>query len=338
MLRTSLRVGSRPVAAWPQPLPAVLRPICRFLLRTWSRFPKAPGYLSQVIERWGARLAVRPLESCLSNGLRMTCDLRDVVQRQIYFRGAYEPIEAYLFERLLHPGMVVIDAGANVGQYALFAALVVGRGGEVHAFEPVPLNFQRLREHVLENGLAQQVRVNMAALWHRDETLRFHLASNMVGNDGSYTVGIPPNIVQTVTSAAVRLDHYVAAHRVRRVDFIKMDIEGAELFALQGAAEVLSRWRPTMMVEINRDTCRGVGYEPEQIWEFLRPFDYLIWKVGESAEKCECLTSLNGVDRANVIFHAGELPDEVTRSWTLKSVLRFHRRNPRISPTRAKEV
>jgi FkbM family methyltransferase len=324
MLSTSLRPAEQSVEAGPRPLPTVLRPACRLLLRTWSRFPKATGYLTQVIERWGARLAERPLECCLSNGLRMTCDLRDHVQRQIYFRGAYEPIEAYLFRHLLRPGMVVVDAGANVGQYALNAALEVGRDGEVHAFEPVPSNFKMLKEHVLVNGL-QKVRVNMTALWHQEGVLSLHLASDMVGNNGSYTVGIPPDVVQTIDSEAIRLDYYVSTQGVGRVDLIKMDIEGAELYALQGATEVLSRWRPTMLMEINRVTCRRLGYEPEQILRFLKPLNYRAWVVGESPETCHRLTSLEGVDRANVIFHTNELPDEVSRGWTLKSVLRFHR-------------
>src|SRR5690348_6538247 len=84
------RVGPRGQLA-PRPLPGVLRPIIRFRLRMWSRFPKAPGYLYQVVERWGARLAVKPLECRLFNGMTMRCDLRDHIQRQIYFSGAFEP-------------------------------------------------------------------------------------------------------------------------------------------------------------------------------------------------------------------------------------------------------
>src|SRR5438445_13396629 len=109
-----------------RPLPALLRPPIRFLLRAVSRYPKAPGYLYQIVERCGARLAVQPLECQLFNGMKMTCDLADQIQRQIYFVGAYEPIEVYLLRYLLRPGMVVIDAGANVGQHTLIAAGEVG--------------------------------------------------------------------------------------------------------------------------------------------------------------------------------------------------------------------
>ena len=314
-----------------RPLPALLRPPIRFLLRTWSRYPKAPGYLYQIVERCGARLAVRPLDGQLFNGMKMTCDLADQIQRQIYFFGAYEPIEVYLLRYLLRPGMVVIDAGANVGQHTLIAAGEVGPGGEVHAFEPVPKNFRRLVAHVSENGLAAMVRTNMMALWHQAETVRLNLASDKA-NDGGYTIGVPSEAVDSVPCPCVRIDDYVAENKLVRVDFVKMDIEGAEWFALRGATAVLARWRPTMLMEINRLACRGLGYEPERIWEFLKPYGYLMWGVGPSPEMCRSLSSLDGVDSANVVFHTSGLPDNVTKGWSYKSILRFHRGNARAAP------
>jgi FkbM family methyltransferase len=259
--------------------------------------------------------------------MKMTCDLRDQIQRQIYFTGAYEPIEAYLVKHLLSPGMVVIDAGANVGQYTLIAAVEVGIHGGVHAFEPVPKNFQRLAAHVLENGLGSTVRTNMVALWHRGETVKLSLPSDAAGNDGIYTIGIPSVVSDSVACRAVRLDDYVAENKLDRVDFVKMDIEGAEWFALHGATAVISRWRPTMLVEINGVTCRTLGYEPQRIWELLKPYGYLMWAVGQSPHTSRPLSDLDGVERANVIFHTERLPDRVIRGWSYKSVLRFHRSN-----------
>jgi len=257
----------------------------------------------------------------------MRCDLRDHIQRQIYFRAAYEPIETYLFERLLRPGMVVVDAGANVGQYALIAAGVVGAHGEVHAFEPVPRTFRRLVAHVVQNGMAGIVRTNMKALWHKTQALSLHLGSEMSGNEGAYTIGTLAEAIDSVITAGVRLEDYATEAGLTRLDFVKMDIEGAEWFALQGAKSVLARWRPMMLLEINREACRGLGYQPEQIWDLLKSCGYRMWVVGQSAGTSHNLDDLAGVDRANVIFHSGHLPDSVINGWTLKSVLRYHRRH-----------
>lgn len=327
----NLPPGPRKQWTGQAPLPAILRPTIRFLLRTWSRFPKASGWQYQIVERWGSALAVKPLECRLFNGTRMRCDLRDHVQRQIYFRGAYEPIETYLVKHLLRPGMIVIDAGANVGQYTLITAVEVGRHGEVHAFEPVPNNFERLVAHVQENGLDSTVRMNMTALWHCSERVRLHRGPAETGDNHLYAIGVPPAAVDTLSAAALRLDDYVAEKGLRRVDFIKIDVEGAEWFAFQGAAALLSRWRPTMLVEVNRRACWALGYEPERIWEFLKPYGYLMWAVGQSPETCRSLSSLVGVDIANVIFHTDRLPDKVIRGWSYKSVLHFHRHHDEAS-------
>src|SRR6266516_72001 len=67
--------------------------------------------------------------------------------------------------------------------------------------------------------------------------------------------------------------------------------EGAEWFALRGATAVLARWRPTMLMEINRLACNGLRYEPERIWESLKPYGYLMWAVGPSPAMCRSLST-----------------------------------------------
>ncbi len=165
----------------------------------------------------------------------------------------------------------------------------------------------------------------------RAETVRLNLGSDKASG-GGYTIGVPSEAVDTVACPCIRIDDYVAENKLARVDFVKMDIEGAEWFALRGATALLGRWRPTMLVEINRLTCRALGYEPERIWEFLKPYGYLMWAVGRSPEMCRSLSSLDGVDSANVVFHTSGLPDNVIKGWSYKSILRFHRRNARAAP------
>jgi len=309
----------------PGPLPAFIRAPLRALLRVWARYPKAPGYLYQIVERWGERLSVEPLQGRLFNGAMMWCDLADHVQRQIYFRGAYEPIESYLVRNLLQRGMIVIDVGANVGQYTLIAGMEVGAEGEVHAFEPVPTTCKRLRDHVLANGLAAIVRVNQLALWHQTGAIQLRRPSG-AGNAALYTVAELEEPEESVFTTAIRLDDYVIQKQIKRVDFMKLDVEGSEWFVLQGATTVLSHWRPLLLVEINRQTCRRLGYGPEMIWDSLKPYGYSMWSIGESPESCCSLSTLDRVQLANVIFHAQPLPENVTKGWTYKSILRFHRR------------
>jgi FkbM family methyltransferase len=296
----------------------------RMLARTWNRTGKAPGWYYQAVERWGKHLASRPLTAELVNGCQVYCDLGDEVQRQIYFLGLYEPVESYLFTQLVKPGMCVVDAGANVGQYTLLASTAVGPRGHVHSFEPVPATFANLEHNVLANQLAN-VSLFRAALWQVRTEVSLGISQKDAGNNaGAYTITLPDSGA-VVKASAISLDEHAAEHRIQRIDVIKMDIEGAELFALRGMTELLRQHKPTILLEINRPLALRAGYLPEQTWEFLSQFGYRGWMVGPSALECHDVRSLADVERANVIFHINDLAPEIAMGWDLKSVLRWTR-------------
>jgi hypothetical protein len=92
----------------------VFRKCARALLRIWGQSGVAPGWRHRVVERWGNKLAESTsLDAMLANGCSIPCDIRDHIQRFIYFWGVYEPIESYLLSKLLRPGMVVVDGGGE---------------------------------------------------------------------------------------------------------------------------------------------------------------------------------------------------------------------------------
>jgi hypothetical protein len=76
-----------------------------------------------------------------------------------------------------------------------------------------------------------------------------------------------------------RLDDVLDELGILRVDVIKLDIEGAEWIALRGAVNTLARCRPTLILEIGRETCQAAGYEPEALVEWLTSMNYRIEKI-----------------------------------------------------------
>lgn len=297
----------------------------RALLRGWGRWGKAPGWHYRAVERWGPRLSPNHLiQSALVNGYHMECDLQDQVQRQIYFLGLYEPIEAYLFTRVLQRGMTVIDAGANVGQYTLLASHAVGPAGAVYSFEPVPSTFKRLQAHVADNMLAN-VQLTCAALWHQASILRIGLTADMSNNSGAYSLGVN-NPETTVECRSLSLDQFVAERGIDRVDIVKMDIEGAELYALRGMISTLNRHRPILLMEVNRLAASRLGYSPADLWDLLvANLGYRAWAVGHSHRDSHALMHFDDIQQQNVLFHVADLPAAVTEGWDLKSVLRWAR-------------
>jgi FkbM family methyltransferase len=276
-----------------------------------------------VIEAYGPALAegVR-LPSRLPDGSWIECDLRDFIERQVYYRGAYEPIEAYLFTRLVRPGWTVVDAGANVGQYTLLAASRVGPTGMVYGFEPVPANFARLEAHLRDNRVTN-VRASRLALWHEPGEVRLGLTADAVGNAGLFSVGTSASSM--VTAPAEPFDAFAERVGIGRVDLVKMDIEGAEWAALRGMRRTFDRDRPLLLMEVSRYTCGLLGYDPQEFWNLLgESLGYTAWAVNSSAVDWRRLPSAEGVDlAANVLFTPGPLPPEIAAGWTTKSCYRW---------------
>jgi len=301
----------------------LVRRLARIGLKLWAKSALKYGYFYQVMEKYGPRLATdQPLVSMLPGRLLVSCNLRDHVQRHIYFQGAYEPIEAYLFSRLLRTGATVVDAGGNIGQYTLLAAAGVGPTGAVHTFEPVPHNYERLTANVAANHF-HNVHANRAALWQEAGELCLGRGEEFEGtNDGTYSVGVRGSI----RAPAVRFDEYRTTNRIHQVDLIKMDIEGAEWSALQGMTQTLEQDRPIVLIEVNRNTCELLGYDPNVFWSLLCiRFGYTAWQIGHRASDWRKLANPDGVTQANVLFTPTALPKEIASGWNFKTCVRWAR-------------
>ncbi len=153
--------------------------------------------------------------------------------------GSYEHEKQRLFARTITEGAVVYDIGANVGFYCLLSSSLVGPSGKVIAFEPSPRNVAYLAEHVQLNG-AGNVTIVQAAVGDATGTVLFDDGANpsmgRVSPDGSRQVEM------------VSLDDELAEGRLLPPDFVKIDVEGAELKVLHGAKALLAEHRPILFL------------------------------------------------------------------------------------------
>lgn len=140
----------------------------------------------------------------------------------------------------VRPGDVVIDGGGCWGESALHFAHLSGPEGRVETFEFEPGNLERLRRNLeLNPKLAARIGVNERALWHTaDEHMSFRADGPATRLDGASEDG-------ALTGS---IDALVGSGKIDRVDFIKLDIEGSELSALEGAADTLRRFRPRLAI------------------------------------------------------------------------------------------
>jgi FkbM family methyltransferase len=291
------------------------------LLSAWGATGLFAPRRYAVTERLGPWLGHgRRLPRTLVNGCRIECDLGEHLQRHVYFWGLSEPVEAWLFLRLLHPAMTVVDGGANIGEYTLLASTAVGDTGAVHAFEPIPDNFTRLRGHVAVNSL-HNVRMRQAALWDRTTTLTLGRQAGRPSHAGAWSAAAPSGTVESVQ--AVSLDDYVAEEGIARVDALKLDIEGAEPNAVQGMLRTLERDRPLLLVELH-ETARALS-TAAAVMALVAPLGYRLWRIDkEDPARCGPVEDIAAMAPANVLLHAKDLPAGLT-DWTPKAVRRWAR-------------
>lgn len=185
--------------------------------------------------------------------------------------GCYEHQTRLLFEKTITEGSVVFDVGANVGFYTILASVLVGPNGRVFSFEPVPRNLFYLKEHLRLNSI-KNVTVVEAAVTNHYGTANFdfgrHPSTGHITKEGNCRV-------QTVG-----LDKFVEKESIPRPDYIKIDVEGAEMLVLKGADRILNDRHPTLFLsthgsDIHSRCCRylqSMGYD-------LLPIGVKRWEV-----------------------------------------------------------
>lgn len=187
----------------------------------------------------------------------------------------FETRELAFAGRFLRPGMTVLDIGANQGLYTLLAAQRVGSTGRVFAFEPSPRERRALRLNVMIN-FCMNVTVESSAIGDEEGDSDLFLVEGPETGCNSLR---PPVIVDGTSRplrvSITRLDRWVREHNIDRVDFIKLDVEGAELSVLKGATELLSRSpRPAILAEVANVRTAPWGYRASEIIVALERVGY----------------------------------------------------------------
>jgi FkbM family methyltransferase len=156
-----------------------------------------------------------------------------------YWLGSYEMDKCIRFAKAVPPGGVIFDLGGNVGYYTLISAIRAGERGKVFVFEPLPRNLDFLKRHLALNRIGN-VTVVEAAVSDRSGTVRFEADSST--SKGRIGAG------GTLEVKSISLDEWIDQGLLPAPDLLKIDIEGAELWALQGARRILAAAHPPIFL------------------------------------------------------------------------------------------
>lgn len=178
-------------------------------------------------------------------GAEILCDPNDLIQRSILNFGVWEPNISYWIGRILRPGDVCIDVGANIGYDTLLASSVVGAAGKVVSIEAAPRIFSLL-EHNVRVNRATNVRLVNAAVSDRKQTLTLY--SGGVRNLGATTTLASRGFPIETTVEAWALAQLLSPEEIAGAKLIKIDIEGGELPVLKGLLAEVSRFPREIVV------------------------------------------------------------------------------------------
>ena len=172
---------------------------------------------------------------------------------QAYFDGGGEPEVQAALEKHVRPGMTVYDVGANIGLFSMIAARLVGHHGSVVAFEVDPEIAARLRENLSRNEFRQAM-VEEAAVWSEVKCVYFERADPAASPDRGLGRVVEVGNQNTVDVPAISLDEYAQTHAAP--DFVKCDVEGAEVEVFRGARRLLRENRPVIVCEMHSEENR----------------------------------------------------------------------------------
>jgi FkbM family methyltransferase len=212
--------------------------------------------------RPGYYLGENRILTVTDRGDRMYLDTQDIMLTPgVLCWGAWEPETTAIFERLLRPGMTWVDVGANVGYFTIIGhKLVAPGGGRTFAFEANPRTHAFLNDNVRLNWFFDHMTVEQKAVYRQSQKLSFSAPEkyNVNASIAAFEPGNWERVldrVDTFDVDAVSLDDYFPD---ARIDFCKVDVEGAEAFVLEGARALIARnpqlqwlleWSPHQMLQ-----------------------------------------------------------------------------------------
>jgi len=221
-------------------------------------------------------------------GIEMTCDSFDERATPIEILNFYdyESAQLQMMRKFLNPRSIVLDIGANIGWYSLNLSKYVP-AGQIIAFEPIANTFGLLKKNIQLNGI-KNVELRNIGLSDKKGILEFYYNPRLTGATSLRDLGIGAG-KKKVRCKVKRLDD-LADTLPSRIDFIKCDVEGAELFVIKGALNILKRAKPVLFLEMLRKWSAKFGYHPNDIIKLLKSIGYDCYSV-----KADRLSRINKV-------------------------------------------
>jgi FkbM family methyltransferase len=233
---------------------------------------------------------LKPVWFEFESGLWMKLNMQELIHETILLEGLWDPQLTQLVKNRLDRGMVFIDIGAHSGYFTLLAARNVAESGRVLAVEPNPKIANQLRENLNASNIHNTTIEQIACNEHGGAAVLYvHDDSN---SSASSLSEVNVHSGNQIAVQCQPLDEVVERHALNRVDLIKIDVEGAELSVIRGALSTLSRFKPTIVMELDSTLLAAFGSSIDDVRNELTKLNYTVKPLGgHSNYVCEQLLS-----------------------------------------------
>jgi FkbM family methyltransferase len=230
----------------------------------------------------------------LKNGVKFICNTPD--KREAPFEilnfSFYEKNDSNMVFNLIEPNMIFFDIGANVGWYALNIAKRY-ESISIYAFEPISTTFNCLKNNVVYNKFKNIFAYNIGfSNEHKKLDFYFDPISSVSASLENLT---EKHTTKKMLSNLHKIDDFFINERISHLDFIKCDVEGAELLVFQGAIKTLEKYKPIIFSELLRKWSRKFGYHPNEVIQLLVQLGYRSFYVENSR-----LIEITSIDEVTV--------------------------------------
>lgn len=207
-----------------------------------------------------------------ANDIKLLCDKDDrrIAPIEILNFGYYEKEDFEMIMSLVEDGFTVFDIGGNIGWYSINVSKAK-KDVTLLTFEPVPKTFNYLTRNLAINNITNVHPYNFG-FSNQEQELTFYYYAEGSGNASLANLS-ESNSSEKITCQVKKLDDFAAINNIK-IDFIKCDVEGAELFVFQGGMETIKRDRPIIFAELLRKWAGKFNYHPNQVISFLKNLGY----------------------------------------------------------------
>jgi len=209
-----------------------------------------------------------------STGRKFRCQLGDHRSPPIetFNFSDFEPAESRMMEKLFEGRKAFYDIGANIGWHSINLS-AKSRNAHFYCFEPIPKTYAQLKENISLNALEKISVFNIALSDSLGEQKYFYYTA-CSGNASAANLSDRPDVDEIVCQQTT-LDSFVQGNALPPPDFIKCDVEGAELMVMKGGFETIKNHQPIIMAEILRKWSSKFNYNPNDIFQLLYSAGYV---------------------------------------------------------------